>query len=87
MLQIPLVVLADYKLSDEDYGNLNQENFFGMNITAIEHSVARLLDDQQVGARGGERGGAKGIKEQWGGGGGSGDRAGERGGERQSGCL
>jgi len=44
---IPLVVLADYKLSDEDYGNLNQENFFGMNITAIEHSVARLLDDQQ----------------------------------------
>jgi hypothetical protein len=47
-MQIPLVVLTDTSLSDDEYAKLSQENFFGINVTYVERALTHLLDPEQV---------------------------------------
>ncbi|KIZ06288.1 hypothetical protein MNEG_1669 [Monoraphidium neglectum] len=45
---IPVVLLTDYELTDDDYEkHMTQEDFMHINLTHIEAAVARLIDQQQ----------------------------------------
>ena len=45
---VPVVLLTDYELTEDDYSKrLSHEDFMGVNLTAVERAVARLLDPRQ----------------------------------------